>query len=302
MSYINVSENPDLTGYTIGVLSVIGRSNRTMDNRVLYKCKCSICGDIRVLTTQMLRNKKWKSKCDSETCRPDLVGLTFGKLIVLSFSRYENTHRFWLCQCQCVDKTEIIVNESNLKNGNTKSCGCTRFKDITGDMYGRWKVLQRVKDNKYSHASWICKCMKCGHETVSDGTRIRKGLSIKCNCPNNNKLPEGEARFNALYHMYSSSEFTRGLNFDIPKIIFRCLIKCRCYYCDREPYSQYEKDKSNGSFIYNGLDRVDNNIGYTIDNVVTCCKECNRMKGSMKHDLFVDLCNRISRHTTSSSV
>ena len=36
----------------------------------------------------------------------------------------------------------------------------------------------------------------------------------------------------------------------------------------------YEELKSNG------LDRVDNNKGYTIDNVVPCCKRCNYAKNN----------------------
>ena len=30
-----------------------------------------------------------------------------------------------------------------------------------------------------------------------------------------------------------------------------------------------------------GLDRIDNSKGYSVDNVVSCCKECNRLKGEV---------------------
>lgn len=32
------------------------------------------------------------------------------------------------------------------------------------------------------------------------------------------------------------------------------------------------------SYRYNGIDRVDNNKGYEIENVVTCCTDCNKKK------------------------
>lgn len=30
----------------------------------------------------------------------------------------------WLCECSCENHTQIIVRGTNLRNGNTKSCGC----------------------------------------------------------------------------------------------------------------------------------------------------------------------------------
>lgn len=41
-----------------------------------------------------------------------------------------------------------------------------------------------------------------------------------------------------------------------------------CHYCD----GPLEKKGC-------GLDRKDNTLGYVIGNVVSCCKECNRLKG-----------------------
>lgn len=38
------------------------------------------------------------------------------------------------------------------------------------------------------------------------------------------------------------------------------------------------------------LDRMDNSIGYTVANVVPCCKECNRLKGpSLTHQEMVQV-------------
>ena len=35
---------------------------------------------------------------------------------------------------------------------------------------------------------------------------------------------------------------------------------------------------NNGSYTYNGIDRLDNSLGYTLDNVVASCWDCNRAK------------------------
>jgi hypothetical protein len=38
----------------------------------------------------------------------------------------------------------------------------------------------------------------------------------------------------------------------------------------------------------NGLDRVDNARGYESGNVVPCCDPCNRMKGTLSREAFLE--------------
>ena len=78
------------------------------------------------------------------------------------------------------------------------------------------------------------------------------------------------------------------------KAMYFCV--CECGGTKNVAGSQY----LNGDYLYNGLDRVDNNKGYFEDNVVPCCGVCNKMKGTMKQEEFLNLIfqiynNRISR-------
>lgn len=54
----------------------------------------------------------------------DLIGKKFGRLVVIEKIKKEKTDKEtkWLCVCDCGEHT--IVNNSNLRNGHTKSCGC----------------------------------------------------------------------------------------------------------------------------------------------------------------------------------
>jgi hypothetical protein len=38
--------------------------------------------------------------------------------------------------------------------------------------------------------------------------------------------------------------------------------------------------------LYNGIDRINNEEGYTSNNTVSCCFTCNRMKGTMSSEEF----------------
>lgn len=41
------------------------------------------------------------------------------------------------------------------------------------------------------------------------------------------------------------------------------------------------------------LDRIDNNVGYTIENVVPCCRWCNYTKGTGSLSFFYKQCQRV---------
>jgi len=88
--------------------------------------------------------------------------------------------------------------------------------------------------------------------------------------------------------------------FDIPLETFAQLCHQPCHYCGRKnknSLSIKSRGKLGGyvvkDFRYNGLDRVDNSIGYTEENVVPCCAVCNRAKNSMSYDEFVEFLDEL---------
>lgn len=66
-----------------------------------------------------------------------------------------------------------------------------------------------------------------------------------------------------------------------------------CHYCGNEPLDITITSGKNGVFIGNGIDRINSESGYTIDNTVTCCKKCNMMKKSMSKDEFYEWIDRV---------
>lgn len=98
----------------------------------------------------------------------NLIGKKFGKLTVVKrgedYISPSGTRRVqWLCKCDCGNENLILVAANNLTSGHTKSCGCLnnispRFKDITGETFGRWHVLKRGENGKHNNARWWCWC------------------------------------------------------------------------------------------------------------------------------------------------
>jgi hypothetical protein len=77
------------------------------------------------------------------------------------------------------------------------------------------------------------------------------------------------------YNVYSRTARDKRLDFDLSFNDFDNIVSEPCYYCD------VIQDKG-----FNGIDRKDSNIGYTLDNCVSSCTMCNFMKGSYGVDYF----------------
>lgn len=94
------------------------------------------------------------------------------------------------------------------------------------------------------------------------------------------------------YNDYKKRAGRNGLVFEITKPEFAQFTSQPCYYCGE--YTR--KDPHSGeSFV--GLDRINNEEGYTIDNVEPCCKTCNYMRRILPREEFIRKCNVISgRH------
>lgn len=79
---------------------------------------------------------------------------------------------------------------------------------------------------------------------------------------------------------YISSAKGRGIEFNLPLQMFEDNMDSDCYYCgDRLKKAAF--------------DRKNSSIGYTIDNAVPCCWECNAMKRTTPELVFINRCKRI---------
>lgn len=54
----------------------------------------------------------------------------------------------WICKCDCGTIKEVAG--SALRNGTTKSCGCSNNKNLIGNKFGRLLVIKKSEKNKKS--------------------------------------------------------------------------------------------------------------------------------------------------------
>lgn len=182
-------------------------------------------------------------------------------------------------------------------NGHTFHC-----KDISGMSFGRLFVLHLSDNQKPGNPLfWTCRC-SCGSVLDINGSKIRDGRTQSCGCLSKEVsrkrmiIDYGEANFNHMMSSYKKSARHRQLEFSLSKEEFRQLTKGDCVYCGSPPLSVRNRSSSNGAYIFNGIDRVDNNVGYVIDNCVSCCSVCNKMKLNMIKEDFLSHVKRIYFH------
>lgn len=156
----------------------------------------------------------------------------------------------------------------------------TRKKDLNIDQITNWLKLGLKCSN-------IAKKLSVSRVTI---TRFLKQNNIDSKNyydTYNVKLEESQSAINTIYYNYRTNANRKYLRFEISKEEFKKLIKQNCFYCNTEPSQKmYSNGQKISMVIYNGIDRIDNNIGYIDSNCVTCCKICNIMKNNLSLEQF----------------
>ena len=243
----------------------------------------------------------------------DITGNSYGRLVVVERSgSAKDGKATWLCNCIC--GKSLIVQGKDLRSGNTKSCGCLhleinsqlRTKDEIGGVYDRLTVIKRAGTTKGGQATWLCKC-DCEDEVVVEGAKLRDGHTKSCGClKHENKgrqsHPFSAAAFNSLFRSMESGAKRRDLEWSLNEEQVMDLTKQNCYYCGIGPQQEHQRIGCNGSYIYNGLDRIDNAKGYITDNIVSCCKYCNFAKHDRSLEDFMIWISRIYKHNVEDKI
>lgn len=166
--------------------------------------------------------------------------------------------------------------------------------NIVGNRYNMLTVVEFVGYDKNGNYKWTCKC-DCGNYRDVVTRDLKNGHTKSCGCWRDIRLrlPEGEAAFNRVYNHYRKEASDSNRVFELTKEYFRELILSDCYYCGDPPSNVRKMPRVNGVLVYNGVDRIDNSIGYVLGNVRPCCKDCNFLKGFRSEGILLDKVKKI---------
>ena len=173
-----------------------------------------------------------------------------------------------------------------------------RIKDMMGYKVERLTVVELCGRDKHGAALWKCKC-DCGNIRLLTRGMLIYGRNKSCGCyrrermSNMRRKPMGEAARNCLYPFYRHSAKHRNLSFELSRNEFNSIILKNCYYCGSYPSNVSKSGHNNGDFIYSGIDRMNNEIGYTLENCVPCCIICNRAKNNLSFNEFLNWISKL---------
>lgn len=177
---------------------------------------------------------------------------------------------------------------------------------VPGQVFGRLTVVG--KDEKTSEEKkrvfYFCQC-SCGSpiKSIWKASLVdKKKPTLSCGCIVKEKagfIPDRtEALKRLLYEKMRDRHIKQLGDTEDTFISFESFSKkCDepCYYCGLIK-SSYKKDRQSEFLLYyNGLDRLDSDIGYREKNTVAACKFCNIAKGEMTVDEYREYLSRIHK-------
>ena len=186
-----------------------------------------------------------------------------------------------------------------------------RVEDLTGQKFHKLTVIEYAGRDKWNYPVWLCQC-ECGNFTKATSSKLkgkRGARKVSCGCAKPNAFKSKRKVFPELTYTveykvlreYRDGAIRRGHSWDLDVDTVMRLLNGDCYYCGTKPASAKRLYKNSKPSYFNGIDRKNPAIGYTIDNCVTCCTRCNYMKGSMTAEEFIEVVNQISKNVKQNA-
>ena len=175
-----------------------------------------------------------------------------------------------------------------------------------GLIKGNQEIIEFINYLKNGRHLYKIKCNYCGNQyesTIENFRDIKKSGKACKKCSNEQNreyslMSMSDSQIGLKYSDYKSRAKYKKWDFSLSKEEFKYLIFSNCHYCNQEP-NKCKLDRVKGkrereeSFLSNGIDRIDSDKGYVLENCLPCCEDCNKAKRNLSYEQFLDLVKRI---------
>lgn len=177
-----------------------------------------------------------------------------------------------------------------------------RDDSIVWKRFGRLIVLEyshSSKSNKQTNRKCLCDCWNI---TITRRDWLVSWNVKSCWClqkENAKKLQRkwfGESTKSEAWYTFNKWAEKRWYINELTYNEWYSLSQQKCYYCWEPPSNCNKSRFNNWDFVYNGIDRLINNIWYILWNVVPCCYKCNKMKMTLNEVEFIMQIEKIHQY------
>lgn len=193
--------------------------------------------------------------------------------------------------------------------------------DVTGIRFGKLVAISKepskVAASGHTSARWLFNC-DCGKFKVITLNDVKNGKISSCGCYRQelrrSKAPRETQGWVRHYQAAKHGAKKRNLEWKLTTDQYIEICKQNCTYCGIEPqknetsYNQYistciKQNVTNSEefakikiVFKNGVDRIDSDLGYIINNVVPSCRTCNIAKLDRTVEEWNNWIERIIEH------
>lgn len=171
---------------------------------------------------------------------------------------------------------------------------------LPGNTYGKLTVVSfsHVDKRNRKHFHTVC---ECGNSKVIHGASLKSGNTRSCGClcrevQSLRKLPDNQGAFNAVFFQARVGAKKRNIPFELSISLVTSIAKQPCHYCGVVGGNFKTTKNCKEGIRYNGMDRLNSQLGYTPENVVPCCRDCNFMKGTKTREEFLEHLKKVYSH------
>jgi hypothetical protein len=232
----------DLTGMKFGRLTVLYRDENNKEGRATWMCECSCENKTLKLVTgkQLLNGSIVSCGCKKKERKRNLINQIFGRWTVIERDNNSKKSK-WICKCSCELNTIRSVDECNLINGSSQSCGCLnrkisslRSNNPIGLKFNRLTVKYKYGVNDKGISLWYCECDCGGFNIVTYGNLNAEHVQ-SCGCLKNEVIHQRESNIYIKYDNFYKCYTLDGKEFEIDECDYN-KVKDYCWYLTSKNY------------------------------------------------------------------
>jgi hypothetical protein len=199
------------------------------------------------------------------------------------------------CRCELCKKAKAVYRTNTPIKGHgtkwyySKGCRCDLCREATNIAKRKYLGRQpkKITTNviKGTRICYVCKEEKLLDEfTRNSNSRAFMGRSNECKaCQRKRGAITRKTSPKQRFSAYKYNARQRNIEFNLTFEEFYTFWERPCYYCN---------DPIKGI----GIDRINSDGAYNLENVVPCCSVCNYAKKSHTSEQFISMCMKVAEN------